>query len=90
MEGKAQFTVEEILDITIKNLGSISVPIALDEQIAVPIKQNITNLAIAAQMIKQEKAAKAEAKKAAEEGADAEAVPEAEEEAVDGQETDAE
>ena len=37
-------TVKEVLEITIKNLEGIQVPVALLESIGVPIRQNANNL----------------------------------------------
>lgn len=51
MEQK-DYTVEEVINITINLLGQINVPAMLAQQIAVPISQSINNLQIALGIMK--------------------------------------
>lgn len=57
-ENRKQLTAEEVIRITIDLLAQISVPIALNQQIAVPISQAIGNLNIAEKTIRKELEAK--------------------------------
>lgn len=54
MEEK-RMTVEEVLEITIRQLGEISVPVALYDQIAAPLKQNIGNLSLVLDALRKSK-----------------------------------
>lgn len=54
-EEKKAYSVEEILEITIKNLYSISVPVELIEQIGMPIRMNIGNLKQCVEAMKKQK-----------------------------------
>ena len=44
MENKKEYTPEEIIEITINNLNNISVPVGLQQQIGIPLLQNVNNL----------------------------------------------
>ena len=44
MEEKKNYTVKEVLQITVDRLGAILVPASLGEQIARPIYESINNL----------------------------------------------
>lgn len=58
MEEK-QYTIKEVLELTIKNLGSISVPVSMKNEIAEPIERAIGNInACLDAMARQESAAR--------------------------------
>ncbi len=58
MEG--QMNKEQVIETTMNVLGSISVPVSLKDQIAVPIEGAINNMAIVLQMIRMENEANAQ------------------------------
>ena len=54
MKNQKDYTTKEIIEITISNLGNISVPVNLVEQIGIPLAQNINNLKIALGKMQEE------------------------------------
>ena len=55
-----RMTIEQVLDVTVKLLNSIQVPVSLMESIGKPISQAVSNLGLCIAAIKQ---AEVEAKK---------------------------
>lgn len=49
------YTKDQVIEITMKALGNISVPVAFTDSIATPIRGAIKNLAVVLQMIEAEK-----------------------------------
>ena len=65
----SQMTVQEVLNVTMNNLGAIAVPVALSEQIGMPIVNAINNLRLCVEALEKAK----EQAMAAEETGEAEA-----------------
>lgn len=54
-----KLTIKEVLGVVVRNLEAISVPVGLDDQITVPIKQSIRNINACLKAIDEQEAAAA-------------------------------
>lgn len=57
---KQSYTIQEVIELTIRNLAEISVPVSLSEGIAIPIMGAISNLQLVLKAMNDEDAKKEE------------------------------
>ena len=52
-----KLTIKEVLEVVVRNLEAISVPVGLNDQITVPIKQSVKNINACIKAIEDQEAA---------------------------------